>query len=187
MSARQSEPELDPEDERIQALGPRFLDALRAAEARDVDAASEILRGILKVEPRLAEPHMELARVLLDTGQLDEAEEHAREALRLLESGGQWTDDLPEDVLLSLAADLLGEILRQRADADEIVFGDAETWKALVDESMALFRRAHALDPNNEHAAAMVLGLVSAGSANEADGDGDEPADDEESANQDPE
>lgn len=173
----------EPGDDHIAPLAPRFLDALRAVEAHDVDGAGEILRGILRVEPRLAEPRMELARLLLETGQLDEAEEHAREALRILEAGGQWNDDLPEGALLSLCVDLLGEILRQRADADEVVFGDPEVWKALMNESIALFRRAHQLDPENEHAASMILGL----DPGEVSDDAADETDEEEGANDPPE
>ena len=151
-------PDLEAAEDHLAPLGARLADAIKAYERKDVDAAGEILRGILRVEPRLAEPRLQLAALLLETSQLEEAEAEAREALALLESGAQWTDDLTEDELLSLAADTLGEVLRQRADTDDVVFGDPEVWRALIDESTALFSRAYKLDPDNDHAAAMVLG-----------------------------
>jgi tetratricopeptide (TPR) repeat protein len=136
----------------LDGMGERLYLALRLREKQEVDKAAEVLRGILKVEPRLAEPRMELARILLDTGQLDEARTQAEEAVRILETGGQWIDDLPENVVLSLGFDLLGEIIRRQADVDEVVFGDPETWRALVQASDAAFGRAAELDPENEHA-----------------------------------
>ncbi|MEL6346224.1 MAG: tetratricopeptide repeat protein [Myxococcota bacterium] len=140
------------EDARVASLQARFTQALQARRDGDVDSAAELLRGILKVEPRLAEPRMELSHLLLSTGQTDEAEEHAREAIRILETGGQWTDDIPENVLLALAYDHLGESLRQRADSDEIIFGPPDMLKKLHSEARSIFRKASTLDPDNEHA-----------------------------------
>lgn len=164
-------PELSATESHLAGLSERFLLALAARDKGDLDAASELLRSILRVEPRLAEPQMELARVLLDTEQLDEAEEYAREAVRILEGGGQWTDDLPEEVVLSMAWDLLGEILRSKADSDDIVFGDPEVWKALSAEARAAFRRAADLDPTNEHAVSWAFGYdpASVAAAEEAE------------------
>jgi len=126
--------------------------ALRLREKNEVDKAGELLRGILKVEPRLAEPRIELARILLDTQQLEEARGQAEEATRILEAGGQWTDEVPENVMRSMAYGLLGEIIRRQADADEVVFGDPEAWKTLVAASESAFSRARELDPDNTHA-----------------------------------
>jgi len=138
--------------ESLDDLGARFLQALDARRRGDVDGAAELLRGVLKVEPRLPEPHMELAHILLETGQLDEAEEHAREAIRHLEAGGQWTDDLPESVVLGMAWDILGEVLRRIADSDEVVFGDPARFESLMKEARAAFDRAAQIDPTNDHA-----------------------------------
>jgi len=148
----------DPESH-LEGLGERFHAALDARRNHDVDGAAEILRGILKVEPRLGEPHLELASILLASGQLDDAEEHAREAARILEAGGQWIDDLPDNVVLSLAWSTLAEVLRQQADADEVVFGDPEVWRALMEESKTAFATAARLDPSNDNAQGWSFGL----------------------------
>lgn len=145
--------ELEQEDRaRMAGLQARFQQALVARERDDVDGAAELLRSVLAAEPRLAEPRLELAHILMNTRQLDEAEEQAREALRILQTGGQWTDDIDEDTLLSHAYTTLAEILRQRADDDTIIFGDPEAFQKLQSESRTLFRKASALDPNNQHA-----------------------------------
>lgn len=143
----------------LKALEPRFLAALRARETNDPDRAIELLTEILRAEPRLAEPQLEMAGILLDLHRLEEAESYAREAVRILEGGGQWIDDLPENEVLSSAWTLLGEILRCRADADEIVFGDPVVWKTLVGDARAAFLRATRLDPTNAHALEMAFGF----------------------------
>jgi thioredoxin-like negative regulator of GroEL len=145
------------DDELVRALEKRFEEALEARRTGDVDGAAELLRGILKLEPRLAEPRLELAHLLIETGQVEEAEDHAREAISVLESGGRWTEDLDDSQILSLAWGTLGEALRRRADDDAVVFGPAATYEALVKESQSAFARAIALDPENEHARAWTL------------------------------
>ena len=140
------------EDALISGLQTRFSQALQARQRGDVDGAAELLRGILKVEPRLAEPRMELANILMGADQLEEAEEHLREAIRVLETGGQWTEDLSEEVVLSLAYGTLGEVLRRKADSDDIVFGDPGVFEGLIREAKSAFLKAAALDPDNAHA-----------------------------------
>jgi thioredoxin-like negative regulator of GroEL len=140
------------DDELVAALEKRFGQALDARQRGDVDGAAELLRGILKLEPRLAEPRLELAHLLIETGQVDEAEDHVREAISVLESGGRWTEDLEDEQLQSLAWGTLGEVLRRKADADDVVFGPAAAYEALVKESQDAFAKAVALDPENEHA-----------------------------------
>ncbi len=140
------------EEAALQQLEARFLAALRSKEAGDIDRAEDELRAILRVEPRLPEPHMELARVLLDTDRLADAEPHARHAVDQLESGGQWTADLPNNVVSALAHALLAEILRRTADEDDVIFGDPERFRALVDEAKEHFDRAADLDPRDEYA-----------------------------------
>jgi tetratricopeptide (TPR) repeat protein len=147
------------DESHLDGLDQRFLDALEARRRGDIDSASELLRSILRVEPRLAEPRMELSSMLLEAGQIAEAEEEARESLRCLQSGGQWTTDLEGHTLLSLAWNLLGETLRRQADHDDAVFGDPAKWQALMDESAASFLEAARLDPTNLHANHWAFGM----------------------------
>jgi tetratricopeptide (TPR) repeat protein len=133
----------------LASLGPRFLEGLNARAAGRVDAALEIFAAILKDEPRLAEPRLEIARIWLEMGRLEDAEEEAREALRILEAGGQWTDEIPEPVLQALAWALLGEILKEKASSDEVVFGDPAVFTELLEQSRAAYARAAALDPTD--------------------------------------
>ncbi|MSQ03261.1 MAG: hypothetical protein EXR71_15445 [Myxococcales bacterium] len=131
-------------------LGPRFMAALEARSAGRVDVAIEGLLGILRAEPRLAEPRMELGRIYLDMERLDEAEAEAREAIRILEAGGAWTEELPENVVTALAWALLGEVLKELAASDDVVFGeDPARFAELLVQSRAAFARAHALDPTD--------------------------------------
>lgn len=153
----------DAEQEVLDRLAPEFFKALALRDAGHVDRAEEMLLEILKVEPRLPEPRMELARILLDTDRLGEAEPHAREALQHLTAGGQWTDDLPEHVVRSMAHALLAEILRRRVEDDDVVFGDAETFRALVAEAKAHFQAAANLDPTDATASYYALFLGPAG------------------------
>lgn len=152
-------PALHEDETHLEGLDQRLLDALQARRKGDVDAASELLRSILSVEPRLAEPRLELASMLLEAEQLDEAEAEAREATRLLDLGGQWTQDVEPTVLRSLAWNLLAEALRRQADSDEVVFGDPARWTALMQESKEAFAKAASLDPTNEHAGHWAFGM----------------------------
>jgi len=145
----------------LDALGERFLDALMSVRAGNMDAAEDALRAILNVEPRLPEPRLELARILLDSDRLEDAEAQAREARGYLEADGQWTDDLPANVVLALCYGLIAEILRRRADEDNVIFGDPDAFRALVTESQELFTKASELDPSDEYASyhAFFLGV----------------------------
>ncbi|MFZ5482154.1 MAG: tetratricopeptide repeat protein [Myxococcota bacterium] len=139
----------DAPEKHLEALGPRFMEGLKKRAEGRVDDALEIFQEVLRAEPRLAEPRMEIARVWLEMGKLEEAEAEAREAVRLLETGAQWTDELPENVVLALAWALLGEVLKERAQSDEVVFGDPEVFEALLGESRVAFARAAELDPTD--------------------------------------
>jgi tetratricopeptide (TPR) repeat protein len=163
-----------PPETHLAALGPRFVEALRLREEGRTDAAVEALQGILRVEPRLAEPRMELARIWLDAGRLDDAESEIREAIRLLETGAQWTDDLPESVVLALAWALLGEVLKERAATDDVVFGPEEGFRTLIEQSGAAYARAHALDPSDTYAG--LLGHSMGPDDDDGDDDDDLPA-----------
>ncbi len=147
-------PAISEDDEAVHLVGlpERFLAALEARRRGDVDSAAELLRGILRAEPRLSEPHLELSSILLETGQLEEAEQHAEEAIRMLETGEPWTDEVPADTLRSLAWNYLGEALRRRADSDEVVFGDPAVFATLMGRARSAFAKSAALDPTNAHA-----------------------------------
>lgn len=153
------------DDPRLAALEPRFMSALARRDAGEIDAAEDELRSILRLEPRLAEPHLELSRILLDTDRLEDAEVHAREALRLVDAGAQWTDEIPENVLRALVHATLAEVLRRRADDDDVIFGDENAFRSLVQESRSHFARAAELDPRDEYASyhAFFLGMEGKG------------------------
>ncbi len=142
----------------LEGLQMRFLQAMEARHAGDVDSAAELMRSILKIEPRLAEPRLELASILLGAAQLHEAEEQSREAIAILETHGQWVEDVSEEALLSLAYGTLGEALRRQADTDEVVFGDPQVWEAMIQEAKSAFTRAVALDGDNVHASYWLAG-----------------------------
>lgn len=166
------------ENQALDELASTFLRALAHKDAGRVDEAEEALREILHKEPRLAEPHLELARLLLDTDRVHAAEPHAREALRWLEAGGLWTDEIPENVVQGIAHALLAEILRRRADEDDVIFGDPAQYHALVAESREHFAQANALDPSDEYSSyhAFFLGIPGKKEESETlDGDMDVP------------
>jgi tetratricopeptide (TPR) repeat protein len=135
---------------RLDALAAHFSAALGLVERGDIDRAEEAFLRILREEPRLPEPRMELARILLETERIADAEEHARLALSHLASGGRWTDALPPGVVESIAHALLAEILRRRLDEDDVIFGDPVAYRALIAESREHFETAHKLDPTDE-------------------------------------
>lgn len=158
-------------------LGPRFFAALKMRVDGHVDEALELFRDLLAKEPRLAEPRLELGRILLEMGHLDDAEAEAREAIRILDAGGQWTDDLPENVVLGLAWSLLGEVLKERASSDEVVFGDPEVFRDLLAQSRAAYAKAAELDPSDSTSFFNALELAEERAAvSEAELDGSLPA-----------
>lgn len=167
----------------LDALGKRFLAALADKDAGRIDRAEDELRAILALEPRIAEPRIELARILLDTDRIEEAEEHAREGLAHLIASGVWIEDIPPNVVLGLAHALLAEVLRRRADDDDVIFGDAAIWKGLIEESKTHFAKAAEHDPADEYASyhAFFLGLKGHGAKADL-GDGIEEEDPDDSA-----
>ena len=76
----------DQERATLDELAKKFLQALHDKDNGRLDEAEDALRDILQTEPRLPEPHMELARILVDSDRLTDAETHAREALEKLEA-----------------------------------------------------------------------------------------------------
>ena len=162
--------DIDGAETHLEGLDQQFMDGLKRLESGDVDSAAEVFRRILYAEPRLAEPRIELARILMETRQLKEAEAEIREAIRILENGGQWIEVLSEAQVQSVAYGILAEVLRVLAEGDELVFGDPETWRNVVDEAHAAFRKARELDPENAHADYWAGGLdVDAGAGETTD------------------
>lgn len=143
----------------LAALGPRFLRGLALRDKGRVDEALAVFNQILTVEPRLPEPRLERGRIRLEMGQLDDAETDVREAMRVLEAGGQWSEDVPENVVQALAWSLLGEILKEKAATDDVVFGDEETFRALLAQSRMAFARAAELDPTDNNSQINALEL----------------------------
>lgn len=137
------------EPELLDALGERYLTAVNLAANGVLDRAEDMLRDILRNEPRLPEPNLSLARLMLDTDRLEDAEEYTRAAIEMLAADGQWTDEVPENVVQSIAHAQLAEILRRRADDDDVIFGDPEAFHALLADSKTHFARAAELDPTD--------------------------------------
>lgn len=144
--------ELIAQDAHLQDLGPKFMAALGERRKGRDDQALKMMKEILKVEPRLPEPRLEIGRIYLDMGRLEDAREESAEALRVLENGGQWLEDLPLEVLLSTAHGQLAEVLRQLADTDKVIFGDPEVFKTLLAQAKVHFTKARDLDGSNAHA-----------------------------------
>ena len=130
-------------------LAQDFMVALELREKGKMDEARLLLQGIVRADPRLPEPHLELGRIWLEAERLDDAEAEAREALALLEKGGQWIETVEEHVVLSIAWSLLGAVLQQQASTDEVVFGPAERFKELVAASRLACEKAAELDPDD--------------------------------------
>jgi tetratricopeptide (TPR) repeat protein len=136
----------------LEELSNTFLEATVARRTGNVDRAVELLNEVVRGEPRLPEPHFELGHIHLAAGRIDEAEYQARTALKWLEQGGQWVDDIPENVMFSLAHGLLGEVLHQKATSDDVVFGDPDKFQDLIQEAKAHFATSTEFDPSNKHA-----------------------------------
>lgn len=134
----------------LEGLERDFLQATALLRNGQVDKAEDLLTEILRTEPRLPEPRMELARIHLDSDRTASAEEHARMALEHLGSGGQWTEMLEPNVVQSIAHALLAECLRRRLEEDEVIFGDPSIFKDLIAESKHHFSAARDLDPSDE-------------------------------------
>lgn len=143
-------PSNEDEAEQLEQLAEQYRSAMRAQEAGDLDRSIDVLLSIVKVEPRLPEPHLSLGRLYLDSGQRARAEERTRQGLELLAETGPWTADLDPDVVNAIAHAQLAEILRQIADEDDVIFGDPERFATLIKESQEHFKTAAELDPSDE-------------------------------------
>lgn len=135
----------------LRELEAQWLEAMQLRQDGQDARAEELFRRILAREPRLAEPRLELAHIEMARGHLGDAEEHARMAVGVLERGGQWIDDIEPNRLLAFACNLLGEVLRQRAE-ELALAEDRETFHKAWNGAADAFARAIALDPENREA-----------------------------------
>lgn len=133
--------------ESLQHLESFFLKAMEFRQLGQVEQAEKTLLALLREEPRLAEPHLELAHIYLNAEKFSDAIPHIMSAIEYLENGGQWLD-IAEDEILSMAYTIKGEIYRNMADQDSVIFGDPEKWKELITISKEAFQKATENDPN---------------------------------------
>lgn len=136
------------ESEEIEPMQALFMAAMEQRQAGNTRKAEACLLEIVKKEPRLPEPHLELAHIYHGQEQLDDARTHIEEAVQYLENGGQWLD-LPETEILSMAYLIQGEIYRSIADQDDVVFGEQEIYIDLVNRAKNAFKKANALDKSS--------------------------------------
>lgn len=139
------------ENANIQQLESHFLRAMSLRQAGQSQPALKILLAILAEEPRLPEPHLEIAHIYYAMDQLEDARTHVEQAVQQLENGGQWLE-IPEADILSIAYILQGEIYRSLADQDEIVLGDPAQFEALINRAKNAFNKAKLIDPANAEA-----------------------------------
>lgn len=135
--------------ENYEALEKLFMDAVNANNEGDQQTATTLFKEILKVEPRMAEPRLELAVIYLRQNMLETAESYAREAVSYLERGWRWLDNLTDEQILGHAYNTLGEILKARSTTDEILSQGTETIKQYWEEAGDLFEKAAELDSEN--------------------------------------
>ena len=133
------------ESSAIAPMQELFMAAMEHRQMGQTKKAEVCLLEILKNEPRLPEPHLELAHIYHATKQLDEARIHIEEAVQYLENGGQWLD-LPEQEVLSMAYVIQGDIYRSLADLDEVVFGDQVLYVDYINRAKNAFSKANMID-----------------------------------------
>ncbi|HMV68622.1 MAG TPA: hypothetical protein PKA64_17355, partial [Myxococcota bacterium] len=74
-------------------------------------------------------------------------------------------------VVHGLAHALLAEILRRRADEEDVIFGDPANYHAIIAEAQDHFAKANALDPSDEYSSyhAFFLGIPGKGGTPEGE------------------
>ncbi len=136
----------------LDALAPRMQAAVELRQEGRDDKAEAIFREILKSEPRLAEPRLELAHLAALREDWDEAQTQARLAVATLVAGGQWTMDVEPAPLLSFAMNLLGETLVRAIEGGDLFLRDKDRFSKTWNEAAALFAEAKKIDPTNDDA-----------------------------------
>ncbi len=137
------------ESEAIEPMQALFMAAMEHRQQGHTKKSEICLLEIVKKEPRLPEPHLELAHIYFSIEQLDDARSHIEQAVEYLENGGQWLD-VPEKELLSMAYLIQGSIYRSLADQDEVVFGEQPVYIEYINRAKNAFNKANLLDPSNQ-------------------------------------
>ncbi len=140
------------DSEVLATLEPKMRAAMKLREEGKDAAAETLLRAILRGEPRLAEPRLELAHILAVRGAWADAQEQARMAVDILRNGGQWTDDVGPNALLSFALNLQGEVQVRELEEGDLFLVDKEEFTQLWNGASVLFTEACELDGDNEDA-----------------------------------
>ena len=143
---------MNPEEQVLKQLEFKFLEAIKADQENNLDKAQQLYLGILKVEPRLVEPNLELANIAIRRSQYEEAQTFAEEAVRLCGLQGHWLENFTDNQLLCMAYSLLGESLRMQAQNDDIVFHQPERFTELIKQAKDAYQKAVEADPSNEFA-----------------------------------
>jgi tetratricopeptide (TPR) repeat protein len=131
------------------SLEKGFMSAVRAQNAGETDKALKLFKEVLLSEPRLPEPRLEVASILFDKGDLEEAEAHAREALHWAEAGWHWLDDFTEGQLMAYACNLVAEILKARTLDKEGLKQGEDVIRRLWREAGKFIARAARYDSDN--------------------------------------
>jgi tetratricopeptide (TPR) repeat protein len=137
------------DQEQLTALEPKMRRALTAREQGNDGEARKLFEAILKEEPRLAEPRLELSHMAALTEDWEEAQSQARLAVEILKRGGQWTQDVEPQVLLGFALNLLGELMVRPLEEGDLFLTDRPRFDACWNEASTLFGLAMATDPSN--------------------------------------
>ena len=141
------------------ALEARFLKAVEAFSEGRTEAAELGFREVLMGDPRLPEPRLELAVVLFQKGQSEEAEAQARMALDQVQKGWCWLENFSPEALEAHASNLLGEVLLHRLAEGELADLPGDELVGKWKEAEGLFKRAVSLDPDNGQALANIAGF----------------------------
>jgi tetratricopeptide (TPR) repeat protein len=148
---------IDAPEDHLQSLVPLMEKALRLRSEGNEEQAVAVLRDILRVEPRLAEPRLELCHIAAGEGRHDEAEAQARMAVEALRGGGQWTADLEADEILSFALNLLGEVIVRALEEGDLLMTDRPQFVSRWNEASQFFRESLERDNSNRDARSNVI------------------------------
>jgi len=148
---------IDAPEDHLRSLVLLMEKALRLRSEGNEEEAVTVLRDILHVEPRLAEPRLELCHIAATQGRHDEAEAQARMAVEMLRSGGQWTADLEADEILSFALNLLGEVVVRDLEEGDLLMTDRPQFVSRWNEASECFRESLERDNSNRDARSNVI------------------------------